>query len=386
MTALTTIEILERLVAFPTVSRDPNLPLIEWIRNYLADHGVDSHLVNDDTGRKANLFASIGPQAEGGLVLSGHSDVVPTDDQNWTSDPFKLAARDSRLYARGACDMKGFIATALSRVPSLTRAKLSRPVHLMFSYDEEIGCLGAPRMIAAAGERIGKPAAVIVGEPTSMRVATEHKGICTTLTRVTGIAAHSSLTHLGASAVMLAAELIEHLGGVGRALASAPRSARADHFTPPHTTVTVNTIRGGTAINILAAACEFGWDVRALPGETAAATHESLAQFASKRLATLEREGKRCSIESKILSDVPPLEARDGTAEALAHSASSSADKSITVPFATEGGQFQRAGWSTVVCGPGSIEQAHKPDEFVERSQLEACEKFLDRAIGRQCA
>lgn len=385
MASLGTVDILARLVAFPTVSRDPNLPLIDWIRNYLADHGVDSQLVGDDTGRKANLFASIGPQVEGGLVLSGHSDVVPIDDQHWTSDPFELTARESRLYARGACDMKGFIATALSRVPALTTAKLSRPVHLMFSYDEEIGCLGAPRMIAAASERIGKPAAVIVGEPTSMRVATEHKGICTTLTRVTGIAAHSSLVHLGASAVMLAAGLIEHLNDIGRTLASAPRSARAARFTPPHTTVTVNTIQGGTAINILAAACEFGWDVRALPGESAAATLESLSQFASKQLAVLEAEGKRCSIQSKVLADVPPLEARDATAESLAQAASSVAQDSITVPFATEGGQFQRAGWSTVVCGPGSIEHAHKPDEFIERAQLEACEGFLDRAIARQC-
>ena len=385
MTSLGTVEILERLVAFPTVSRDSNLPLIDWIRNYLADHGVPSQLVHDDSGRKANLFASIGPQSEGGIVFSGHTDVVPTDEQHWTSDPFKLAARDSRLYARGACDMKGFIATALSRVPALTSAKLSRPVHLMFSYDEEIGCLGAPRMIAAASEQIRKPAAVIVGEPTSMRVANEHKGICTTLTRVTGVEAHSSLVHLGASAVMLAAELIEHLGGIGRALASATRSAHAARFTPPYTSVTVNTIRGGTAINILAAACEFGWDIRALPGENAAAARDALAQFASQRLILLEAEGKRCSIQSTVLADVPPLEARDTAAETLAHAASGVAHESTTVPFATEGGQFQRAGWSTVVCGPGSIEQAHKPDEFIERAQLEACEAFLDRAIARQC-
>lgn len=380
-----TVEILERLVAFPTVSRDPNLPLIDWIRNYLADHGVASQLVNDESGRKANLFASIGPQVAGGLVFSGHTDVVPIDDQRWTSDPFKLAARDSRLYARGACDMKGFIAAALSRVPALTSARLSRPVHLMFSYDEEVGCLGAPRMIAAASERIQKPAAVIVGEPTSMRVANEHKGICTTLTRVTGVEAHSSLVHLGASAVMLAAELIEHLSGAGKALAAAPRGARASRFTPPHTTISVNTIRGGTAINILAAACEFGWDVRALPGESAKGTQASLARFAAERLAALEAEGKHCSIQSKVLADVPPLEARDGAAEAIAHAASGDAHESTTVPFATEGGQFQRAGWSTVVCGPGSIEQAHKPDEFIERSQLDACEAFLDRAIARQC-
>lgn len=383
MASLDTTAILERLVAFPTVSRDPNLPLIDWVRNYFIDHGVTSQLVRDDSGHKSNLFATIGPQVEGGLVFSGHTDVVPIDDQRWTSDPFKLTSRDSRLYARGACDMKGFIATALSRVPALVSAKLSRPVHLMFSYDEEIGCLGAPRMIAAASEQIQKPAAVIVGEPTSMRVANEHKGICTLITRVTGIEAHSSLVHQGASAVMLAAELIEHLNGIGRALAAAP--ARSSRFTPPYTSVTVNTIRGGTAINILAAACEFGWDIRALPGENPKAPQESLAQFAAQRLAALEAEGKHCSIHSTLRSDVPPLEARDASAEAIAHAASSDAHETITVPFATEGGQFQRAGWSTVVCGPGSIEQAHKPDEFIERSQLEACEAFLDRAIARQC-
>jgi len=380
-----TVDILERLVGFPTVSRDPNLPLINWIRNYLADHGVTSYLVNDDSGRKANLFASIGPQTQGGLVLSGHSDVVPVDEQPWNSDPFKLTARESRLYARGACDMKGFIAAALSRVPALTRSRLSRPVHLMFSYDEEIGCLGAPRMIAAASEKIPKPAAVIVGEPTQMRVANEHKGICTTLTRVTGIEAHSSLVHLGESAVMLAAELIGHLNGIGKELASAPRSARANRFTPAHTTVTVNTIRGGTAINILAAACEFGWDVRALPGENAATVRDALNRFALERLASLEAQGKHCSIQTRVLADVPPLEARSEAAEALAHAASEAAHESTTVAFATEGGQFQRAGWSTVVCGPGSIEQAHKPDEFIERAQLDACEAFIDRAVERQC-
>ena len=380
-----TVDILERLVSFPTVSRDSNLPLIDWIRNFLIDHGITSHLVADDTGRKANLFASIGPQAEGGLVLSGHSDVVPVDGQRWSADPFTLTARESRLYARGACDMKGFIAAALSRVPALAQAKLSRPVHLMFSYDEEVGCLGAPRMIAAASAQIPKPGAVIIGEPTSMRVANEHKGICTTHTRVTGVEAHSSLVHQGMSAVMLAAELIEHLHEVARKLASAPVLERARRFTPPHTTVSVNTIHGGTAINILAAACEFGWDIRPLPGESATGIQAALAEFALRRIAELEAEGKHCSIQSTALADVPALASEDGAAEMLAHAVAALKHESITVPFATEGGQFQRAGWSAVVCGPGNIEQAHKPDEFIERSELQACETFLDRAIARQC-
>jgi acetylornithine deacetylase len=410
VTTLSTIEILERLVACPTVSRDSNLPLIDFVRNVLADHGVESHLVHDDTGRKSNLFATIGPAAEGGLVFSGHTDVVPVDGQAWASDPFRLTARDSRLYARGACDMKGFIAAALSRVPALKAAKLTRPVHLMFSYDEEIGCLGAPRMIAAASKRILKPAAVIVGEPTSMRVANEHKGICTNRTRVIGIEAHSSLTHQGVSAVMLAAELIGHLTSIANDFAqvlnvsadaanvsakagasrgalsrAADHIARAARFTPPHTSVSVNTIQGGTATNILAGACEFTWDIRALPGESPDGVLESLSEFAQRVQSHLASEGKRVSVETTVLANVPPLEADGGAAEILAQSISEIRHDSTTVPFATEGGQFQRAGWSTVVCGPGSIEQAHKPNEFIERSELAACESFLDRAVARQC-
>lgn len=391
MSTLGTVEILERLVACPTVSRDSNLPLIDWVRNYLADHGIESHLVHNAARGKANLFATLGPQVEGGLVLSGHTDVVPTDGQAWSSDPFVLSARGSRLYARGACDMKGFIAASLAAVPQLRAAKLARPVHLMFSYDEEIGCLGAPSMIAAASERLARPAVVIVGEPTSMRVANEHKGIRTSRTRVMGLEAHSSLTHLGESAVMLAAELVAHLSAMARDLAArAPGNARAQRFNPPYTTLSVNRIEGGTALNILAGTCEFGWDVRALPGESPEPIRKALDELAAAKLAELAKQGKACSIVTDMLADVPPLTsegdgARPGAAETLARAASASGVESITVPFATEGGQFQRAGWSTVVCGPGSIEQAHKPDEFIERAELQACEKFLERAVARQC-
>jgi acetylornithine deacetylase len=379
---LGTVEILERLVACATVSRDSNLPLIEWVRNFLFEHGVASHLVHDDTGRKSNLFASIGPEVEGGLVFSGHTDVVPVDGQAWTSDPFVLTPRDSRLYARGACDMKGFIAAALSRVPSLRAGRLKRPVHFMFSYDEEIGCLGAPRMIAAASRRIPKPAVVIVGEPTSMRVANEHKGICTSRTTITGTEAHSSLTHQGVSAVMVASDLIARLGEIARELAARSGASR---FVPPYTTVSVNTIQGGNATNILAGHCEFTWDIRALPGETPDRILAALAEFGEGERERLAAEGRRCSIETQVLANVPPLKADHGRAEQLARAVAESSEDTITVPFATEGGQFQRAGWSTVVCGPGSIEQAHKPDEFIERSELQACEAFLDRAIARQC-
>lgn len=383
MIALSVMEILQRLVAFPTVSRDTNLPLIDWVRNYLANCGIESHRVFDATGQKSNLFATIGPPVEGGLVLSGHTDVVPIDGQAWSSDPFTLTERDDRLHARGACDMKGFIAAALGRVPAWADMSLTRPVHLMFSYDEEVGCLGAPSMIAAAQKVLPTPAAVIVGEPTGMRIATQHKGICTLHTRVSGIEAHSSLTHRGVSAVMLAAELVAHLRGVAGHLAREPQ-VHAAHFEPPYTTLSVNRISGGTAINILAAVCDFDWDIRSLSAQAPCAILEELAVFAERQLAALRAEGKSCTVDTRMQADVPALEGAGGIAEALARSAGASTE-TTTVPFATEGGQFQRAGWSTVVCGPGSIEQAHKPDEYIERAELTACGAFLDRLIDQRC-
>lgn len=383
MSTLDTVEILRRLVGHPTVSRDSNLPLIDWVRNFLDDQGIESHIVPDATGSKANLFATVGPMREQGLVLSGHTDVVPVDGQVWSCDPFALTARGSRLHGRGACDMKGFIAAVLARAPAWNSMRLSRPVHLMLSYDEEVGCLGAPSLIAAARNLLPQPAAVIIGEPTGMRVATEHKGICILHTRVTGMEAHSSLVHQGISAVMLAGELIARLAAIADRLAAQPASAT--RFDPSYTTLSVNRIHGGTAINILAAECEFSWDIRTVPGARFASVLEELAAFADQRLAGLAREGKSCSVTTTMQSDVPPLQADTGPAVQLVRLALQSDDESIAVPFATEGGQFQSAGWSTVICGPGRIEQAHKTDEFVEREDLAACELFLDRAVMRQC-
>jgi len=388
-TALNTVDILARLVACPTVSRDSNKPLIDWIRNYLGDIGIDSHLVPDAAGGKFNLFASVGPYEEGGIILSGHTDVVPVDGQSWSSDPFELTSRGTRLHARGACDMKGFIAATLAQVPAWKASQLTRPVHLMFSYDEEVGCLGAPSMIVAAKQALPTPSAVFVGEPTNMRVANQHKGICLLRTCVKGVEAHSSLTHQGLSAVMLAGELIAKLQQLAddlaaRAAAEAPTPASC-HLEPPYTTISVNRIQGGTAINILAAVCEFDWDIRTLPGDTSAGLLAALSNLATVRLAQLFREGKRCEVKTSVRTDVPPLQAHAGFAEQLAHAANASMTTPIGVPFATEGGLFQAAGWSTVVCGPGSIEQAHKPDEYIERTELAACDAFLRRAVIRQC-
>jgi acetylornithine deacetylase len=280
--------------------------------------------------------------------------------------------------------MKGFIAVALACVPSWKRLTLARPVHLMFSYDEEVGCLGAPSMIAAAQTLLPKPAAVIVGEPTSMRVANEHKGLCALRTRVTGVEAHSSLTHRGMSAVMLAGELIAHLGELSREVARAAVTCHP-RFEPPHTTLSVNLIEGGTAINILAGACEFGWDIRTLPGDAPSVIREKLSFFVTARLAELLMEGKRCTVETTVQAEVPPLLADAGPAIQLGCGGARSTAGPISVPFVTEGGHFQRAGWSTIVCGPGDIAEAHMPDEFIERSALASCESFLDAAILRQC-
>jgi acetylornithine deacetylase len=378
-----TVDILERLVGHRTVSRDSNLPLIDWVRNLLADLAIESHLVPDATGQKANLFATLGPSREGGIVLSGHSDVVPADGQAWSCDPFRLTAADGRLYGRGTSDMKGFIASALSRFSAWSGTSLKRPVHLMISYDEEVGCLGAPLMIEAAKTHLPKPAAVIVGEPTSMRLANQHKGLCWLRTQVRGITAHSSLTHQGVSAVMLAAELMDALRQISQRLAR--RSAHAA-FDPPCTTLSVNRIEGGTAINILAGSCEFGWDIRVLPGDSPHSVIDELRSFADRRLQELLKEGKECHIETTLLAEAPPLQAEaGGLAEQVVRAAMKREHESVSVPFGTEGGQFQSAGWSTVVCGPGSIEQAHRPDEFIERAQLNECDEFLDRVIRRQC-
>lgn len=378
------LDILRSLVAFPTVSRESNLPLIEWVRNYLADLRIESHLVPNADSTKSNLFATVGPQNPGGLAFSGHTDVVPVDNQRWSGDPFRLDARGSRLYGRGASDMKGFIAAVLARVPAWARAGLRRPVHLMLSYDEEVGCLGVSSMITAARDTIPKPAAVIVGEPTGMRLATQHKGTCYLKTRVAGVEAHSSLTRQGESAVMIAGELIAHLGEVARKLASeAPSDRRA--FEPPYTTISVNEIAGGTANNVLAALCEFIWDIRVLPGGSSEAIVREFVSHVEQRLMQLSSQGKRCDARTTVLADVPPLEAEHGAAAAaLVRAATDSREEDVAVPFGTEAGYFQRAGWPTVVCGPGSVEQAHRADEYVERSQLAKCEAFLDRLVHRQ--
>jgi acetylornithine deacetylase len=367
------------LVAFDTTSRDSNLALIEHVEALLSGLGIASTRVPNDDGSKANLYATLGPAAEGGIVLSGHTDVVPVDGQPWTSDPWILTERDGRLYGRGTCDMKGFLALALAAAPIFAEpGRLKRPVHLAFSYDEEVGCLGAPAMIARIAANLPRPAAVIVGEPTNMEVVHGHKGITSYYVTVTGHEAHSSLTHLGLSANMVAIQLMGLLAEIAADLEhhADPRSP----FLPRHATLTVGQINGGTAVNILARECVFVFDLRCPPGLDSEAI---LAPFFAKAHA-LDAEMKarfpEAGVEVVRRSLTPAFAPEpDGEAERIARALAGDNGPPRVVPYAAEAGQFQQAGFSTVICGPGSIEQAHQPDEYVERRQIERGAAFMLR-------
>jgi acetylornithine deacetylase len=374
------IELLSTLVGFDTTSRGSNLALIEWVEAYLADLGVASRRVPNLDGTKSNLLASIGPAVEGGVVLSGHTDVVPVDGQPWTSDPFVVTPRDGRLYGRGTCDMKGFLALALAAAPDLARATLSRPVHLALSYDEEVGCLGAPDMIAVIARDLPRPALVVVGEPTDMVAVRAHKGIASFRVTVTGREAHSSLTHLGVSANMVAVKLMAHLVTLSEQL---EREADPDSpFIPKGATLTIGQVNGGTAVNILARECVFIFDLRTVAGVDAAGLLTGFMALAAKLDAEIKARAPEGGVRVETRSLTPAFAPEiDGAAELFARRLAGDNGPARVVPYASEAGQFQGAGFSTVICGPGSIDQAHQPDEFVEISQMQRGAAFMRRLI-----
>lgn len=377
---LTPKEMLARLVSFNTESQRSNLELIHFCRDYLASHGVESTLVPSPDGQKANLYATIGPKAEGGVVLSGHTDVVPVAGQDWSSDPWTLTERDGKLYGRGACDMKGFDAIALALVPEMVAAPLKRPVHIALSYDEEVGCIGARDLTRAMNAAGLKPSAVIVGEPSMMRVVTGHKGGVRMRTTVRGHAVHSSRVDVGVPAVMVAGELIHWHNQV---MAENKARTPADNgFEPPYTTLHVGVVEGGTAVNITAEHCMFSHEVRVIPGD---AGIDYAGRYQAK-VAELEERMKAVAPETgitvEITSTTPPLRPEtDGEAERLSRRLTGD-NASHVVAYGTEGGLFQREGWSTVVCGPGDIAQAHQPDEFITLAQLEAGTVFVRGIIA----
>ncbi|GKW48818.1 acetylornithine deacetylase [Halomonas sp. NCCP-2165] len=379
---MTASQLLETLVGFPTVSRDSNLELIRWVEAYLDDHGVPHQRIESDDGRKANLLARIGPEVAGGVVLSGHTDVVPVDGQPWSSDPFTLTDKgDGRLYGRGTCDMKGFIACALAQVPEWVRLDLPVPLYLALSYDEEVGCIGAPRMIERLMAEHPRPAAVIVGEPTLMHPVVAHKGATNLRTTVTGRASHSSQVDQGVSAIHVAARLVTYIEEVMAELRAEGRVDEA--FNVVHSSLHVGKIAGGTAINIMARECVFEWEIRHLPSDR----FDELLGRVQARAAELEAEMRerapQAAIVTEALNETVPALADDNNAEVLELCQSLLGERPAgAVAYATEAGQFQRQGLPTLICGPGSIAQAHQPDEYIELAELEAGSRFM-AALGQ---
>jgi acetylornithine deacetylase len=377
--------ILARLVAFDTVSDRSNLPLVDFVEDYLRGLGVDTRRAPNAGGDKAALWATIGPDVDGGIVLSGHTDVVPAKGQPWSGDPFALREIDGRLYGRGACDMKGFDAAVLAMVPEFQAAKLKRPIHVLLSYDEETTCRGSLATIAAFGVDLPRPALVLVGEPTMMTVADAHKGIATFETRVTGVEAHSAKQQLGASAIAAACEIVVEIGRLGREMEAPDRLD--PRFDPPYSTFHVGVIHGGTAHNIVARECLFQWECRGLPNLTSSAALGLVQAYVDEvALPRMRRFVAGPDIQTQLEVDVPGLAAEAESPAATLALRLSRSNRTIAVSYATEAGHFQRAGLPTVVCGPGSIDQAHKPDEFLSTDQLAQCLGFLGRLAEEAAA
>jgi acetylornithine deacetylase len=381
---LTPLEMLAKLVSFDTESSKSNLPLIEFVESYLESWEVPYIRVPNEAGNKAAIYATIGPQDKGGVVLSGHTDVVPVTGQAWTSDPFTLRVEDGRIYGRGAVDMKGFDALALALIPEFKAADLKTPIHIMLSYDEETTCLGVVDTIRRMGRDLPVPKAAIVGEPTSLEVVDAHKSVVTFVTTVHGFEAHSSKPYLGASAVMAAAELVSELNRIADEMME--RGDPSGRFDPPYTTVHVGTIAGGTARNIMAKSCTFHWEFRGLPSLDPQEIPARLDRFARDVvLKRLNRFGPFGRIETQLEVAVPGLAPQPGSeAETLAMRLVGR-NQTQTVPFGTEAGHYQAAGIPTVVCGPGSINQAHQPDEYITVEQFEAGAAFM-RRLAALCA
>jgi acetylornithine deacetylase len=381
MQKMSSTEILAKLIAFDTVSARSNLGLIRWIGDYLAELGVAAEIVAAPDGQpKANLWASIGPDRDGGIALSGHTDVVPVEGQPWSTDPFTLRDGGDRWFGRGTSDMKGFIALCLALVPEMLARDLKTPLHFAFSYDEEMGCLGAPNLIAEIGRRFRKPRIAIIGEPTELRLGTRHKGCSSFTTIVTGRDGHSSQPDRGLNAIGAAAEVARELTRIYEQLKHDGPFDRS--FDPPHSTINLGNIQGGSAVNIIARSCTIEWDFRAVPGVGPEQVLEPFERFVtSDLLPRLRAIAPEADVVTTAGCAVPPLlEEADGAAETLLRMLTGQND-TFGMAFATEAGQFQSAGLSAIVCGPGSIRQAHLPDEFIMKDQLAAGEALLRKVI-----
>jgi acetylornithine deacetylase len=374
-------EILDRLIAFPTVSRDSNLALIEFVRDFLSARGVESRLYLDDTKLKANLYASIGPSDRGGVMLSGHTDVVPTDGQSWSSDPFRLQERSGRLFGRGAADMKGFLACALRAADLAVRCTLSVPLHLAFSYDEEVGCVGVRSLVEDMSHWPRQPKFCIVGEPTLLRIAVGHKGKTALRATCHGRAAHSARPGDGVNAIYMAADLIAHVRR--RQAAIEAGGSRDAAYEVPYTSLHVGVIHGGTVLNIVPSRCEVELEIRNIAGDDPGTITAGM-RAAAAAVAHSMQGGAVARIDLEVTNEYPGLETpADAEVVQLAAALTGHRD-CIKVDFGTEGGLFSgRLGIPSVVCGPGSIDQAHKPDEYLARDQLDRCDSMMDALLER---
>ena len=382
MTDLSTVtQLLGKLISFDTTSRNSNLEIIDWLEDQLKPLGATCIRIPNSAGDKANLWARIGPDRTGGLVLSGHTDVVPVDGQDWHTDPFSMTAMDGRLFGRGTSDMKGFIALCLAYAPAFTQTPLEKPIHFAFSFDEEVGCQGAPLMIDRMVDEGARPDAVWVGEPTLWQVVSGHKGIMLTEVIVTGKEAHSSLPHLGVSANGEAVDLMGVLRRIEHDLA-----ARADPdspFDPPYPTLSIGELSGGTATNILARECKFVFDLRCPPGYNPDEILDPFLTAAAEKDAALKARFNDCGVRVTKLTNVPSLTPGDSNAAETLVRALTGDNALRAVAYATEAGQFHQAGMESVICGPGSIDQAHTPNEFIEVAQLREGVAIFDKLVHR---
>jgi acetylornithine deacetylase len=377
------LELVKTLIGFDTTSRCSNLELIAFARDLLEKSGARCRLTPDATGQKANLFASFGPDGDGGIVLSGHTDVVPVDGQDWSSDPFKAEVRGSRLYGRGACDMKGFVGVALALAPEIARAKLTRPIHLALSYDEEVGCVGVTGLLEDLKREGLKPALAIIGEPTLMKIVGAHKGGAKMVTTCHGREHHSSAPEKGANAVMMAGEFVAMLDTVWTEL----RDDADARFDPPHSTIQATVISGGTAVNILAREANVTWEYRCLPDRDPQVILNSVQERAQTQILPKYRaRAAEAVMTTKLHAQYPGLKMDEDSPAVRLVREVTGANAVEAVSYGTEAGHFQSYGIPAVICGPGSIDQAHRADEFCELSELTACENFLRKVIAKASA
>lgn len=382
-TTLDPRELMERLVGFPTVSRDSNLDLIDFVEGYLDSHGITSTRVPDPTGEKAALYAHVGPQEAGGVVLSGHTDVVPVDGQAWDTDPFEVVEKDGRLYGRGTCDMKGFDALSIWAVVEAKKRGVTRPLQLALSYDEEVGCTGAPPMIdAMVASGMPRASTAVIGEPSMMKVVTGHKGGLGFNVHMRGFEVHSSLIHQGVSAIMFGAKLIDWCNEVNAENAAKEPLEVDAGFVPAYTTLHVGKVSGGTAHNITAKDCEFMLTFRIVPGESVDYWTKRFEEKVAEVQAQMQAIHPDTGIDIGPAFLVPGLKPEeDGAAEQLVRQLTG--DNAVNVvSYGTEAGQFQERGYSAVICGPGDIAQAHQPNEYITVEQFKAGEAFMERLLG----